>query len=80
MYKVDAMFDFVLQSGNGPSCIRPVLRPALRAGFPVRRSGVAEPESGLTLDFKDADIHASSKYISEATGRNFITDPTVKGR
>lgn len=37
-------------------------------------------ESGLTLDFKDADIHALIKYISEATGRNFITDPTVKGK
>lgn len=31
-------------------------------------------------DFKDADIHALIKYISEATGRNFITDPTVKGK
>lgn len=36
--------------------------------------------TGLTMDFKDADIHAVIAYISEATGTNVVVDPTVKGR
>lgn len=36
--------------------------------------------AGLTMDFKDADIHAVIAYISEATGTNVVVDPTVKGR
>ena len=63
---------FVYPSCSSPCSARRVSRPAAPAW--------AEPESGLTLDFKDADIHALIKYISEATGRNFITDPTVKGK
>lgn len=39
-----------------------------------------DPGTGLTMDFKDADIHVLIKYISEATGRNFVTDPSVKGK
>ena len=57
-------------------CLALLLAPGLP---PVAPAG-AEPENGLTLDFKDADIHALIKYISEATGRNFITDPSVKGK
>ena len=48
--------------------------------FPSALQALAEPENGLTLDFKDADIHTLIKYISEATGRNIITDPSVKGK
>ena len=80
MYKVDAMFDsfckaatpFVYPSCSSPCSARRFSRPPLRHGL--------SQKSGLTLDFKDADIHALIKYISEATGRNFITDPTVKGK
>ena len=74
-YKVDAM----LQSLKRP--FRIVLVCLILLAAPCCLHPVhAEPESGLTLDFKDADIHALIKYISEATGRNFITDPAVKGR
>ena len=65
---------------------RPFVSPSCSSPCSARRVSLsaapawAEPESGLTLDFKDADIHALIKYISEATGRNFITDPTVKGK
>ncbi len=34
----------------------------------------------VTMDFQQADIHQLIRYISEVTGRNFITDPAVKGR
>lgn len=34
---------------------------------------------GISLDFENVDIHTFIKYISEATGRNFIPDPAVKG-
>ncbi len=57
-----------------------VLCLALLCAPCIAPSAWAEPENGLTLDFKDADIHALIKYISEATGRNFITDPAVKGK
>ena len=60
-----------------PSCFLALL---CAQGFPSAAPAWAEPENGLTLDFKDADIHALIKYISEATGRNFITDPAVKGK
>lgn len=79
-YKVDAMFDSLVPTA-------PALRVALLClallfapGLPFAGPAAAEPESGLTLDFKEADIHALIKYISEVTGRNFITDPSVKGK
>ena len=40
----------------------------------------AAQERSLTLDFKEADIHELIRYMSEATGRNFIADPKVKGK
>ena len=75
MYKVDAMFDSFSKAATALRVSVLFLALFCAQGFPS-----AEPESGLTLDFKDADIHALIKYISEATGRNFITDPTVKGK
>lgn len=47
---------------------------------PVPGVGLASPSGGVTLDFEDADIHTLIKYVSEATGHNFITDPAVKGK
>ncbi len=80
MYKVDAMFD---SSSKTAMALRAsILLFALLCGqgFPSASPAWAEPENGLTLDFKDADIHALIKYVSEATGRNIITDPSVKGK
>ena len=37
-------------------------------------------EQLLQMDFKDADIQTFIKFISEATGRNFVVDPAVKGK
>lgn len=34
----------------------------------------------ITLNFKDADIHTVIETVSEATERNFIIDPRVKGK
>ena len=79
MYKVEAMLDSLCKTAPALRvfvlCLALLCAPGLSAP-----SAWAEPESGLTLDFKDADIHALIKYISEATGRNFITDPAVKGK
>lgn len=35
---------------------------------------------GITLNLKDADIRTLVETVSEATGRNFIIDPRVKGK
>lgn len=80
MYKVDAMFDSFSKAATALRVSVLFLALFCAQGFPSAAPAWAEPESGLTLDFKDADIHALIKYISEATGRNFITDPTVKGK
>lgn len=80
MYKVDAMFDSFCKAATALRVSILFLALLCAQGFPSAAPAWAEPESGLTLDFKDADIHALIKYISEATGRNFITDPTVKGK
>ena len=80
MYKVDAMFDSFSKAATALRVSVLFLALLCALGFPSAAPAWAEPESGLTLDFKDADIHALIKYISEATGRNFITDPTVKGK
>ncbi len=37
----------------------------------------AEP---VTLNFRDADIHAVISTVSEITGKNFIVDPRVSGK
>lgn len=37
----------------------------------------AEP---VTLNFKEADLRAVAETVSEATGRNFVIDPRVKGQ
>ena len=80
MYKVDAMFDSFSKAATALRVSVLFLALLCAPGFPSAAPAWAEPESGLTLDFKNADIHALIKYISEATGRNFITDPTVKGK
>ena len=47
----------------------------LLAGTPVQAA-----EGGISMDFENVDIHTFIKYISESTGKNFITDPNVKGK
>ena len=39
----------------------------------------AASSEGISMDFENVDIHTFIKYISEATGHNFIPDPAVKG-
>ena len=53
---------------------------ALGCTVPVPGVAAAASSGGVALDFEDADIHSLIKYISEATGHNFITDPSVKGK
>lgn len=79
MCKVEAMLDSLHMPAKALRPLLFCLALLFAAGLcPV--PAPAEPENGLTLDFKEADIHALIKYISEATGRNFITDPSVKGK
>lgn len=41
----------------------------------------ARPQSaGITLNLKDADIRTLVETVSQATGKNFIVDPRVKGK
>lgn len=60
---------------------KPLLRIALGVVFffLLAIPSQAAPE-GVSLDFEDADIHSLIKYVSEATGHNFIVDPAVKGK
>ncbi len=37
-------------------------------------------DTGITLNWKDADIRIVVEAVSEATGRNFILDPRVTGK
>ncbi|WP_297228253.1 type II secretion system secretin GspD [uncultured Desulfovibrio sp.] len=41
---------------------------------------VSAAEGSISMDFENVDIHTFIKYISESTGKNFITDPSVKGK
>lgn len=40
----------------------------------------AAASAWLKMDFKDVEIHSFIKFISEATGKNFVVDPVVKGK
>ncbi len=40
----------------------------------------AVEQGTISMDFDNVDIHAFIRYVSEATGNNFITDPAVKGK
>lgn len=62
---------------------------ALAMGFllAVTLIGVFSPpskakaaESWLKMDFNNVEIHNFIKFISEATGKNFVVDPAVKGK
>jgi len=37
-------------------------------------------DSGISMDWKDADIRVVVEAVSEATGKNFILDPRVTGK
>ncbi len=43
-------------------------------------SGEEAQESGITLNFKDADITALISTVAEVTGERFIIDPRVRAR
>ena len=45
----------------------------------VSASSTAQ-DSGITLNWKDADIRTIVEAVSEATGKNFILDPRVTGK
>lgn len=47
------------------------------AGLLAQAAVFAEP---VTLNFRDADIHAVIATVSEVTGKNFIVDPRVNGK
>ncbi len=53
-----------------------VLAAALAPGRPA----LAADNGKITLNLKNADIRALIETVSDATGRNFIVDPRVKGR
>lgn len=43
-------------------------------------SATRAQESGISLNWKDADIRIVVEAVSEATGKNFILDPRVTGK
>ena len=47
--------------------------------LPIGTSSLAQ-QSGITLNWKDADIRIVVEAVSEATGKNFILDPRVTGK
>ncbi len=47
--------------------------------LPIASSSLAQ-DSGITLNWKDADIRVVVEAVSEATGKNFILDPRVTGK
>lgn len=49
------------------------------AVIPFVSSSLAQ-DSGITLNWKDADIRIVVEAVSEATGKNFILDPRVTGK
>ena len=40
----------------------------------------SEPDTSLTLNLKNADIHSLIQTVSKRTGRNFIVDPRVSAK
>lgn len=56
-----------------------LLLMALCLGASPQKTWAATTGEGISMDFEDVDIHAFIKYISEATGHNFLPDPSVKG-
>jgi len=47
--------------------------------LPLTSASLAQ-DSGITLNWKDADIRIVVEAVSEATGKNFILDPRVTGK
>lgn len=39
----------------------------------------AQAQAGVDLDLRDADLRSFVEIVSEATGRNFLIDPAVRG-
>ena len=48
-------------------------------GLPISSATLAQ-DSGISLNWKDADIRIVVEAVSEATGKNFILDPRVTGK
>ncbi len=40
---------------------------------------LAQAQTGVDLDLRDADLRSFVEIVSEATGRNFLIDPAVRG-
>ncbi len=60
---------------------RLVLLTAVATLLPVSSMLYAQDsESGISLNWKDADIRIVVEAVSEATGKNFILDPRVTGK
>ena len=60
---------------------RPLCRLLLLAGICLYGATAAPAAGGsISMDFENVDIHTFIRYISESTNRNFITDPSVKGK
>ncbi len=56
------------------------LSAAVAVLFVLALAPVAAVADTVTLNYKEADIREVAASISEATGKNFIVDPRVKGR
>jgi general secretion pathway protein D len=48
--------------------------------FMVLGAGLARADTGITLNFKDADIREVAATVGQITHKNFIIDPRVQGR
>ncbi len=60
--------------------IRRAVRALWLAGLLLLVTGAAWAGQKVTLNLKGADINAVITTVAEATGKNFIVDPRVKGK
>jgi len=59
--------------------LRLLLISALLAG-PLSRAMAAGPDDRVSLNFQDVNIRTVISTVSKLTGRNFVVDPSVKGK
>jgi general secretion pathway protein D len=59
-----------------------VIRPGQRILVSPAETGVASNSAPrwVTMNFKDVELDVFIKFISELTGKNFLVDPSVRGR
>lgn len=65
-----------------PQARPPRVRPAAPGGIPATspRQPAAQAPRKVAMNFKDAEIEAIVKFISELMGMNFILDDTIKNK